>query len=116
MRVHRFLCMAADAECPVILFTVVVLLGVYMMCMQVFTDGEVTKIDPALFVFAGPTMFRSVACTRFLKTIAIAVEWRSMLGMQWQSRYKIFRINSKKITQGKGRMKVRTLTTGMAVA
>ena len=83
MRVHWFLCMAADAECLVILSPVIIFLRVYMMSMQVFVVGGVTEINPAFLGFACPVIFRSVARTGFPKATAIVIEWRSIVGMQW---------------------------------
>jgi hypothetical protein len=93
VRVHRFLGMAVDAECLVILLSVVIFLRVYVVSMQVFVIRGMTEINPAFLVLASPVIFRSVARTDFPKAAAIVVQWRSIVGMQWQGGHEIFRVS-----------------------
>jgi hypothetical protein len=95
VRVHRFLCMAADAECFMILSPIIIFLCVYMVRVQVFVVGRMAQINPTFFVFTHPAMFRSVARTCFSKANSIVVERRSIVGMHWQDGNEIFGVSRK---------------------
>jgi hypothetical protein len=84
VHMHRFLSMAANAECLVILFPVVEFSRVYMMSIEVFVVRGITEIHSALLVFASPTIFCSVARTGFPKATVIVVDWCSIVSVQRQ--------------------------------
>jgi len=64
-----------------------------MMSMQIFAAGWMTEIYPA--IFASPAIFRSIPLTGFAKANAVSVEWRSVIGVQWQGPYLISEICGK---------------------
>ena len=99
MRMHRLFSMAENAQRLMVFRPVIVLLSVYVMGVQVFLVGGVAQINPALSVFAPPTIFRSVARTGFSKADAVVVDWRRIVGMEWQSGNLILRISCKILTK-----------------
>ena|ERR1700736_5428440 len=76
-------------------------LRVDMVSVQVLVIGGVAEINPTFFVLACPAMFCSVARTGFAKTTVIVVEWRCIVGMQWQSGYLIVRVGCKILVEQK---------------
>jgi hypothetical protein len=93
VHVHRLFGMAADAECLVILFPVIIFLRVYMVSMQVFVVRGMTEVNPAFLIFACPVIFCSVTRTDFPEATAIVVQWRSIVGVLWQGGHEIFRVS-----------------------
>ena len=102
MRMHRFLCMASDAERFMVLSPVVVFLPVHMVSVKVFVVRGLTQINPTFLVFAPPDIFRSVAPTGFTKPDAVVVDRRGIVGVQWQGCDLIFRVRSKVFFDRKG--------------
>ena len=81
MLVHRFLRVTPDAECPVILFSIIIFLCIYMMSMQKFAVGRMTEIYPA--ALASPAILSSIAMAEFSKAMTIFVDRRGIVGVQW---------------------------------